>query len=66
MLRLIAVDLSRPESGEIGRIRAQILMDAADYLAFLEEDLPEELSDLNEAFTSKIAEMEKALESLRS
>lgn len=57
MLRLLAVDALRVKDD----MRAQVLFDAADYLAFLETSMMEEMDEL----ISRIASMEKELGSLR-
>lgn len=57
MLRLLAVDALRVKDD----MRAQVLFEAADYLAFLETSMMEEMDEL----ISRISLMEKELGSLR-
>jgi hypothetical protein len=57
MLRLLAVDALRVKDD----MRAQVLFDAADYLAFLETSMMDEMDEL----ISRIASMEEELGSLR-
>lgn len=57
ILRLLAVDALRVKD----EMRAQVLFDAADYLAFLETSMMEEMDEL----ISRIASMEEELGSLR-
>ena len=57
MLRLLAVDALRVKDD----MRAQVLFEAADYLAFLETSMMDEMDEL----ISRIASMEEELGSLR-
>jgi len=57
MLRLLAVDALRVKDD----MRAQVLFDAADYLAFLETSMMDEMEEL----ISRIASMEEELGSLK-
>lgn len=57
MLHLLALDARRVED----HLRAKVLFEAAEYLNFLEQSMPEEL----DALRSRIASLEAELESLR-
>jgi hypothetical protein len=65
MLHLLALDARRVED----RIKAKILFEAAEYLNFLEQSAVGEINEMRETITrqtSRIAELEKELESLKS
>ena len=65
MLHLLALDARRVDDN----IRAKILFEAAEYLNFLEQSAIEEINDMRETITrqtSRIAELETELESLKS
>ena len=51
-LRLLAVELARDPSDVCNRARAKMLVDAADYLEFLETDVLYELDRLVERLRS--------------
>lgn len=61
MLYLLSLDALRVEDP----VRAKILFDAAEYLRFLETSLMDEMDEMRDAFTSRIAALETELESLR-
>ena len=58
MLHLLALDALRVQD----EMRARVLMDAADYLAFMETSMLDEM----EGLIDRISELETELESLRS
>ena len=65
MLHLLALDARRVGD----QLRDKVLFEAAEYLNFLEQSVVEEINDMRETITrqtSRIAELETELESLKS
>ena len=62
MLHLLALDARRVED----HIKAKVLVEAAEYLSFLQQSMGEEMEMMRDALISRIAALETELESLKS